>query len=168
MRRLAIATVLLAAVLVQVTWAPRITIAGAFPNLALVAVIAITWTAGVRRGMVWACVAGLMLDLTAPGPIGPHAVALLGGAYVTGFWTRNLDRESVMHPVIAAAVATAVYSLVLVAVDEMLGLPIPTLGVAAQLVIASSVYNAVVMPVAIWVVRKLQAAAAGRGPQELA
>lgn len=162
MKRLAIAIVLLAAVLVQVTWAPRITIAGAFPNLALVAVIAITWSAGARKGMAWACVAGLMLDLTAPGPIGPHAVALLSGAYVTGFWTRNLDRESVLHPVIAAAVSTAVYSLVLVAVDEMLGLPIPTLGVAVQLVIASSVYNAVVMPVAVWVVRKVQAPITGR------
>lgn len=162
MKRLAIATALLAAVLVQVTWAPRITIAGAFPNLALVAVIAITWTAGAKEGMLWACVAGLMLDLTAPGPIGPHAVALLAGAYVTGFWSRNLDRESVLHPVIAAAVATAIYSLILVAVDETLGLPIPTLGVTVQLVIASSAYNAVVMPLAVWVVRKAQAPMAGR------
>src|ERR1700674_990114 len=76
-KRLGIATALLALVLVQVTWAPRITIAGAFPNLALVVVIAITWTAGVRQGMAWACLAGLMLDLTADGPLGPHAAALL-------------------------------------------------------------------------------------------
>ena len=80
MKRLAIATLLLATVLVQVTWAPRLTVAGVFPNLALVAVIAITWTAGPRKGMAWACVAGLLLDLTAPGPLGPHAVALLAGA----------------------------------------------------------------------------------------
>ena len=39
MKRLAIAALLLATVLVQVTWAPRITVAGAFPNLALIAVI---------------------------------------------------------------------------------------------------------------------------------
>jgi len=167
-KRLAIATVLLAAVLVQVTWAPRITVAGAFPNLALVAVIAITWTAGVRKGMAWACVAGLMLDLAAPGPVGPHAVALVAGAYFTGFWARNLDRESVLQPVIAVAVSTAIYSLVLVAVDEMLGLPIPPLGFAVQLVIASSVYNSVSMPVAMWLVRKLQVLATGRDPKELA
>ena len=157
MKRLAIAAVLLAAVLVQVTWAPRLTVAGVFPNLALVAVIAITWTAGVRKGMAWACVAGLLLDLTAPGPIGPHAVALLAGAYLTGFWTRNLARESVVHPVIAAAASTAAYSLVLVVVDEMLGLPVPPFGTAVQLVIAACVYNAALMPVAMWVVRKLQA-----------
>jgi rod shape-determining protein MreD len=158
-KRLAIAAVLLAAVLVQVTWAPRLTVAGVFPNLALVAVIAITWTAGVRKGMAWACVAGLLLDLTAPGPIGPHAVALLAGAYLTGFWIRNLDRESVVHPVIAVAVSTIAYSSVLVVVDEMLGLPVPPFGIAVQLVIAACVYNAVLMPVAMWVVRKLQAPA---------
>jgi rod shape-determining protein MreD len=160
-RRLAIAAVLLATVLVQVTWAPHLTIAGAFPNLALVVVIAISWTSGVRSGMAWACVAGLLLDLTAPGPIGPHAVALLVGAYLTGFWTRNLDRESGVHPVIAAAVTTAIYSLVLVAVDEMLGLPVPPFGVAVQLVIASSIYNAAVMPLVLWVVRRVQAPIAG-------
>ena len=62
MRRAGVAALMLAAVLVQVTWAPRIAVAGVFPNLALVAVIAITWAAGVRSGMAWACIAGLMLD----------------------------------------------------------------------------------------------------------
>jgi len=156
-KRLAIASVLLAAVLVQVTWAPRLTVAGVFPNLALVAVIVITWTAGVRKGMAWACVGGLLLDLTAPGPIGPHAVALLAGAYITGFWIRNLDRESVVHPVLAVAVSTIAYSFVLVVVDEVLGLPVPPFGMALQLVIAACVYNAVLMPIAMWVVRRLQA-----------
>ena len=163
MKRLAIAAVLLAAVLVQVTWAPRLTVAGVFPNLALVAVIAITWTAGVRKGMAWACVAGLLLDLTAPGPIGPHAVALLAGAYLTGFSIRNLERESVVHPVVAVAVGTIAYSSVLVVVDEMLGLPVPPFGIALQLVIAACVYNALLMPVAMWIVRKLQAPATRQG-----
>lgn len=157
MKRLAIATVLLGLVLVQVTWAQRMTIAGAFPNLALVAVIAITWTAGVRAGMTWACVAGLMLDLTAPGPVGPHAVALLAGSYLTGFWARNLEQESVLHPAIAAAVSTCMYSLVLIVADDALGLPVPPLVIAVQLVIAATVYNAVLMPIALPVVRKLHA-----------
>ena len=116
-----------------------------------------TWTAGVRPGMLYACVAGLMLDLTAPGSVGPHAVALLAGAYLTGFWTRNLERESILHPVIAAAVSTGVYSLVLVVADDMLGLPVPPFAVAVQLVVGASVYNAVVMPLALLVVRRLHA-----------
>jgi rod shape-determining protein MreD len=161
-KRLGIATLLLATVLVQVTWAPRITVAGAFPNLALVAVIAITWTAGVRSGMAWACVAGLMLDLTSDGPLGPHAVALLAGAYLTGFWVRNLDRESVLHPIVAAAASTAVYSLVLVLADNLLRLPVPALGTTLQLIVAASVYNAALMPVALVLGRRLHTQATRR------
>jgi rod shape-determining protein MreD len=154
MRRLLGLALMLATILVQVTWAPRLTVAGAFPNLALVAVIAVTWTAGVRSGMVWACIAGLMLDLTAPGPLGPHAVALLAGAYLTGYWTRNVDPDSVLHPMLAAAAGTAAYSLILVAADDTLGLPVPPLGVALQLLIAASFYNAVLMPVALLLIRR--------------
>jgi rod shape-determining protein MreD len=108
-------------------------------------VIAIAWRFGVRPGMAWACLAGLMLDLTAPGPLGPHALALLAGAYVTGFWSRNLARHSLLHPVLAAAVSTALYSLVLVASDAATGLPTPPLGVAVQLVATASLYNAALM-----------------------
>jgi rod shape-determining protein MreD len=156
-KRLAVAAMMLATVLIQVTWAPRVTVAGVFPNLALVAVIALTWTFGVRPGMAWACIAGLMLDLTAPGPLGPHALALIAGAYLTGFWMRNLDRESVVHPVIAVAVSTAVYSLILIGADDLLGLPVPPLGIAVELVAAASVYNAVLIPFALYVVRRLHA-----------
>jgi rod shape-determining protein MreD len=159
MKRLAGAVLMLATILVQVTWAPRLTIAGVFPNLALVAVIAVTWTGGVTSGLVWACVAGLMLDLTAPGPLGPHALALLAGAYLTGFWTRNVDRESVLHPMLAAAAGTAAYSIILVAADDTLGLPVPPLGVAMQLLIAASAYNAVLMPVALLLLRRRYATA---------
>ncbi len=162
MKRLGIAALLLATVLVQVTWTPRLTVAGAFPNLALVAVIAITWTVGVRYGMAWAVVAGLMLDLTSDGPLGPHALALLAGAYLTGFWARNLDRDSLLHPVIAAAASTAAYSSVLVFADDVLGLPVPPLGIAMQLVVAASLYNAALMPVALAMMHKLHSPAARR------
>ena len=148
---------MLAAVLVQVTWAPRIEIAGAFPNLVLLAVIGLTWTVGVRDSLAWACLGGLLLDLTAPGPLGPHALALLTGTYVTGFWARNLDRESPLHPVLAAALSTALYSLVLLAADDLLGLPVPPLALAFELVVAACVYNAIVMTPALLVVRRLHA-----------
>ena len=105
--------------------------------------------------MAWACLAGLMLDLTADGPLGPHAVALLAGAYLTGFWVRNLDRETLLHPVVAAAASTAVYSAVLVLADDLLGLPVPPPAIAIQLVVAASVYNAALMPIVLGVVRKL-------------
>ncbi|HEV2035874.1 MAG TPA: rod shape-determining protein MreD [Candidatus Dormibacteraeota bacterium] len=157
MKRLIGGLLMLSAVLVQVTWASRIEVAGAFPNLVLLAVIALTWTAGVRSGLVWACVGGLLLDLTAPGPLGPHALALLAGAYVSGFWARNLTRETARFPAMAAAVSTVLYSLILVGADAWLGLPVPPFRLAIQLTAAASVYNALLMPLAVAPLRSLQA-----------
>ena len=159
MKRIAGALLLLAAALVQVTWAPRIDIAGAFPNLVLLAVGGLAWTSGVRTALVWACAGGLLLDLASPGPLGPHAIGLLAGVYVTGFWARNLDRQNALHPAVTAAVSTVLYSLILVLADDLLGLPAPPPALAAQLTVAASIYNALLMPLAVIVVRRLQGTA---------
>jgi len=149
---------MLAAALVQVTWASQLEIAGAFPNLVLIAVIGLTWTQGVRAGLLWACAGGILLDLNAPGPLGPHALALLPGAYATGFWARNLDRDSPLHPAGAAALSTILYSLVLVGADKAIGMPIPSFRTALELTVAASLYNAALMPLALASLRRITVA----------
>jgi|SRR5579864_6721602 len=149
---------MVAAALLQVTWAPRLEVLGAFPNLVLLAVVALTWTRGVRAGLIWACIGGLLLDLTAAGPVGPHAIGLSTGAYLTGFWTRNLERQSLAQVALAAAVSTAAYSLVLVGSDDFLGLPVPALAVTVELTLAACVYNAILMPAALALIRKARLA----------
>jgi hypothetical protein len=57
--------------------------------------------------------------------------------------------------VIAAAASTAIYSAVLVLADDLLGLPVPPLGTAMQLVVAASIYNAALMTVALAIARRL-------------
>jgi len=155
MRVVAGLALMLAAALVQVTWASQLEIAGAFPNLVLAAVVGLTWTQGVRAGLLWACFGGVLLDLNAPGPLGPHALALLADAYATGFWARNLDRDSLLYPAGAAALSTALYSLVLVGTNGSLGLPIPTLRTALALTVAASLYNAALMPLALAALRRI-------------
>jgi rod shape-determining protein MreD len=146
---------MLAAALVQVTWASQLEIAGAFPNLVLIAVVGLTWTQGVRSGLLWACAGGVLLDLNAPGPLGSHALALLAGAYVTGFWARNLDRDSPLHPAGAAALVTILYSLVLVGTDDAIGLPIPPFRTALALTIAAALYNATLTPLVLAALRRV-------------
>ena len=160
MKQVAGLLMMVAAALVQVTWAPHLEIAGAFPNLVLSAVIAIAWTFGVRVGMAWACAGGVLLDFTSAGPIGPHALALVCGAYLTGFWTRNLDRDNAAQTVLAAVVCTACYSVILVGCDDTLGLPVPPLPVALQLTFAACAYNAILTPLALPLVRRLRPAEA--------
>ena len=158
MRRALGVVLMVAAALVQVTWAPRVEVAGAYPNLVLAAIVAITWALGARPALVWACIGGALLDLTSSGPIGPHALALLAGVYLIGLWIRNLERVTVVRVGLSAAVATCVYSAVLVLADDTLGLPVPPFGVAVQLALAAAVYNAVLAPFALEFVRRLHAA----------
>jgi rod shape-determining protein MreD len=154
------ALLVLLAALVQVTWAPGLSVYGAFPNLVLVIITVITWTRGQRAGLVWACAGGLLLDLTAPGPLGPHALALLAGAYVTGFWVRNVDPSGAAHPVIATAVSTAIYSAVLVGADDLLNLPVPPPTLVLDLAVAAAVYNSVLVLPALAVAKRMRREAA--------
>jgi len=140
--------------LVQVTWAPHLQLYGAFPNLVLAAVVCITWLRGPRAGLVWACAGGLLLDLTAPGPLGPHAIALLVGAYAVGFWVRNVPPTSMVQPAIAAAAASGLYTLVLIGADDTLGLPVPPLALVFQLAAAACVYNAALVTVSVAALRR--------------
>jgi len=151
MIRIAGPVLVLLAALVQVTWAQSITVLGVFPNLVLAIAVAITWNHGQRAGLACACAGGLLLDLAAPGPLGPHALALLCGVYVAGSWARNVHHAgSVMQPALATAAATIVYSLVLVGADDTLGLTVPPFGLAAQLAGLAALYNAVIaVPLAI-------------------
>lgn len=153
MKALATGLLLVLATLVQVTWAPKLAVLGAFPNVVLVLAVAIAWTRGQRAGLACACAGGLLLDATAPGPLGPHALALLVGAYVAGSWGGSVERWTVAQPVLATALATAIYCGVLVGMDELLGLAEPEPAVAVQLAGAAALYNALLAVPAILVLR---------------
>lgn len=155
MRRAGAAVVLLTAALLQIAWAPRLEIAGAFPNLILLAVIAITWRRGVRAGLAAACAGGLLLDLASAGPLGPHVLALLGGVYATGFWIRNVESANAVHAAASTAVATVLYSVTLMIVGIATRSPGIGLGVGAELTLAGAMYNAAVAPFAIATLRAL-------------
>ena len=154
---------LVLAALTQVTWAPRLMIAGAFPNLVLLAVIAIAWQRGVRSGMVAACAGGVLLDLCSSGAVGPHVIALLAGVYVAGFWIRNVDSPNAVHAASTTALSTVIYALVLVATG--VALRNPSVGVTAgvELAAAGAIYNALLAPFAFAAVRGLDSR--GRAPE---
>lgn len=156
MRRAAGLALMVAAALAQATWAPRLEVGGVFPNLVLLSVVALTWTLGTRPALVWAVVGGLLLDLTSSGPVGPHALAFLPGVYVIGFWIRNLEQPNALHIALTAVVCTVLYSVVLVLTYNLLGAPLPPFGAAAQLTFAAATYNAVLMPFAFELLRRLQ------------
>ncbi len=163
MRRGAEALIVVLAALTQVTWAPRLQIAGVFPNLVLLVVIAITWRRGVRAGFAAACGGGVLLDLTSAGAVGPHVIALLAGVYATGFWLRNVESPNPLHAAASAGAATILYSLVLVLAALAMRDSNAGLAVDAELALAAALCNALLAPFAVAVMRALDSLA--RAPE---
>jgi rod shape-determining protein MreD len=141
--------------LAQVAWASRLEVADAYPGLALVAVVAIAWNIGPRAGLLSACAGGLLLDLGSAGPVGPHALALLAGAYATGLGARRSESPNLLLVALTAALATLLYSSVLMALDALLGVSVPAFEAAVRLALGAAVYNSVLAPFAFVLVRAL-------------
>ena len=158
MSRLAAGLVLLLAAVLQVTLAPRLEVAGAFPNLVLLLVAGWTLVRGAGAGIRWAIAGGLLLDLVAPGPLGVHALALAAGAYATGFLQRSFEADPVLLPVLSGVLATVVYNLVLLGILQLLGNPVALLPVLQGWVAPSSLYDALLLPLAVVLLRRLDRA----------
>lgn len=158
MKYLLAALVLLPAALLQVTLAPRLGIADAFPNFVLLLVVAWTLLRGAGGGIGWAVGGGLLLDLLAPGPLGVHALALAVAAYATGFLKRAFEPDPVFLPAAAGALATVAYNLVLIGMTGLLGGSIALLPVLAAWVAPSALYDAALLPVTLLLLRRLDAA----------
>lgn len=141
---------------VQVAWGPRASLLGTFPNLVLVMVVAWTWLAGPKEGLWWAVVGGLGLDLGAAGPLGPHALACLVPAYLSGWVAGPLTRDSLLLPALVAGAASAVYGLVLLGAADTLGQPLPPAPTIGSLLLASAAYNGLLTPLVVLALRRLR------------
>jgi rod shape-determining protein MreD len=157
-RYLAAGLVLLPAAILQVTLAPRLEVAGAFPNLVLLAVVGWTLVRGAGSGLRWAIAGGLLLDLVSPGPLGLHALALAVAAYGVGFLQRSFEPDPVLLPGASGALAAVAYNLVLVAVAELLGHPISLLSVLQAWIAPSALFQAALTPLAFLLLRQLDRA----------
>lgn len=147
---------LLLAVLLQVTWAPRLALLGAAPNLALLAVVALTWRHGARAVLPWAGAAGFLLDLSWPGPLGLHAIALLAACYAAGLVAERLSDGRIVLAAAAAALASLVYGLIVIGGAETLGQPLPAGPVARLLLLGGALYDAALIPLVLLLLRRLE------------
>lgn len=90
---------------------------GVEPNLVLALIVAWAWVHGPRWAFAWAVLGGLLLDLFGGGPLGVHALALLGAAYLVGFLRSLSGARAWPLTIPAGALGGAVYGCVV-----MLGL----------------------------------------------
>jgi rod shape-determining protein MreD len=151
-------TLLLAAVgamvtaLLELTAGPYVRVGTAQPHLVLVLGIVVTVAVGLEAGLVWAFVGGLVLDVLAQRPLGSTAFALLlcvGGTAVLG---RVFFHFRPIVPILATALLSVAYSMILFVAFNALRAPIPVAD-PVDLVLPSAVYDivlaAVIGPLAI-------------------
>lgn len=145
----------LAAALLQGSVVPFVSIAGARPNLPVLAAASWSVAAGAREAVWWAFVGGLAADLLSGGPLGALALASLLPVAAIGLGESTLRRRSVVSGAVLVGVATLgaglLYLLILLAVGQPLADPVLLAGGAA----AGAIYNGILAiatyPIARWV-----------------
>ena len=156
--QLIIAAVLaVAAALAEFTIVPYIQVGDA--ALQPVLVFGAIWTVvgGLEAGLTWAFVGGLALDTLSQRPLGASAFSLLIAIGVASIVGTALRRTRIIAPVAATAVASLVYSMLLLLVTSMLnGAHVPD--GATDFVLPSAIYStllaALVGPLAVAMVMR--------------
>ena len=130
------------AALAEFTVVPYLKIGQAVPHPVLVFGVIWAIADGLEAGLTWAFVGGLALDILGQRPLGSSAFALLVAIGVASVVGSFLGRVRIAAPVIATAIASVVYSmLLLISTTALSTAPITDAALAA--VIPSAVYDTV-------------------------
>lgn len=157
-RALVIALLLLTATVLQTALFPSITLLGFRPDLLLLVVVAVALRDGPLAGVRVGFVTGLLSDLLAvQTPVGLAVLIHTGVGYAIGFARPYLAPESITAPLLlaffSAAVGTAGFGLMAVLLGEE-QLPATYL---LQAAIVVGLYNTLLAPVVLGLVRRLVA-----------
>jgi len=109
--------VMLFLLLVQVTVSPNFELYGVTPQLLfLITIVWITivWALyyGLRQGLIWAFVGGILIDLFSAGPMGASSLALMAAVMVIISIQRLFPENRILVPLVLGAVASLVFWIV--------------------------------------------------------
>lgn len=132
--------------LAEFTVVPYLQIGGATLDATLV--IAVIWAVagGLEAGLTFAFVGGIALDILGQRPLGSTAFALLVAVGIASLIGGALSRVRIIAPVVATAIASPVYQLLLLFATTLLTTA-PFSEAALSTVVPSTVYDTVVAAV---------------------
>jgi len=153
---------LFVAALMQSSMLVRLEVGNVKPELVLILVIVGTLIFGGPRGIVWAFIGGIALDLFSGGPMGSSSLALILAAMVTAPGHHTFSRFNFIVPFGAALLGTLAYGvgyvLILDGIKILTDLPflsglgltgiqitLPLLPMVQYVVLPSMAYNALIM-----------------------
>lgn len=136
------------AALAQVSLLPAIQVAGVWPDLTLVIVVAWTLLRGTRSAIVWALIAGVWLDLVSGGPFGMYTLGLLAATLVAGLGNRIVFRSHLVLAIVMVAAATLVQETVQYLLLWLSGATLALGDALLRLTLPEIAYNMVLMVLA--------------------
>lgn len=151
--------------LLQTTLVPALQVFNAVPNLVLLAVVGYTMEYGSQRGLIWAFIGGLWLDLLSGTPLGTSAIALLIVVAVIGLLSASLFRGHALIVALGGLLAGVLYGLITVGILSLLGRQTQWLEVIVGVILPNAVYDAILLPLLYPGVRWIGGVVNGRQEQ---
>lgn len=142
--RVAFAVVVpLVAALLQGSIVPFVAVAGARPNLVVLAAASWAVAMGPRQAVWWAFLGGLAADLLSGGPVGALALAALLPVAALGLADTQGRPRSALTGALLVGVASIAAGVIYVVILALAGTSLPDLPVLLANVVSGGIYNAV-------------------------
>lgn len=164
-RALLVALLLVTAAVLQTALFPAITLLGFRPDLLLLLVVALALRDGPLAGLRVGFAAGLLTDLlVVQAPVGLGVLVMTGVGYTIGLARPYLAPESITAPILLAFVAGALGTGSYGVLATLLGEERLPLGYLVQASVAVGLYNTLLAPLVLALVRRLTVEFPLRGP----
>ena len=109
----AVVLLLTSAALFQSSFVPHLLRGGPRPDLVVMLVISWALLRGVKEGLLWAFIGGLVLDLLSATPLGLSALILTLLTLLTILGRKSIYRTNILFPLAIIFLATLGYNLAL-------------------------------------------------------
>ncbi len=142
--RVALAIVVpLAAALLQGSVVPFLVVAGARPNLVVLAAASWAVAAGAREAVWWAFLGGLVADLLSGGPLGALALAALVPVAAVGLTDTTLRPRSTLTGALLVGLASLVASVLYLVIVAIAGVTVGEAPLMLGTAVSTGIYNGV-------------------------
>ncbi|HEV2129246.1 MAG TPA: rod shape-determining protein MreD [Thermomicrobiales bacterium] len=112
MARVIFGVVLFSMVFAQATIIPALNPLNVSPDFVLLLLFVVTLFAGVREGLAWLFVAGILTDVLAMDPLGANGLALLPAVVLVEPARLPVFRANLLIPLVLVLVATLLHGLI--------------------------------------------------------
>ena len=152
-RRLRLAFVILAAVVLQTTLFTHLRIDGVAPEIGLVCVLAVAYEDGANAGALFGFLMGLAMDLFLTTPLGLSALSYAITGYAVGVFQAGIVRTSPWIAPALGGVGGLFGGLVFISVGALVGQEGFLSAASLKTVLIAALYDALIAPVVFPVVR---------------